>query len=75
MLRIIYFGLKYYYIKGKIKKDNIFIKLFVNRWNSSERVKRSKKDLLLNDKYKAKNNNIENNKLNGNKAIINNNER
>ena len=71
ILFIIYFGLKYYYIKGKIKKDNIFIKLFVNRWNSSERVKRSKKDLLLNDKYKAKNNNIENNKLNGNKAIIN----
>ena len=50
ILFIIYFLVKYYYYKGKLKKNNIFVKLFVSRWNSSERIKRSEHDSLLNDK-------------------------
>ena len=73
ILFIIYFVLKYYYIKGKIKKDNTFINLFVNRWDSSERVKKTKKDIIINDKYKTGNNNNlnNNNQINNNKIIFN----
>ena len=47
---ILYFFLKHYYYEGFIKKDNFFIKSFVSRWHSSEKIKRSEN--LLNEQNK-----------------------
>ena len=50
ILFTLYFLFKYYYYKGKLTKNNIFIKLFITRWHSYEKVKRSENESLLNDK-------------------------
>ena len=50
ILFLLYFFLKYQYYRGKIKKNNYFIGLFITRWNSSERIKRNENNALLNDK-------------------------
>ena len=44
---ILYFSLKHFYYEGNIKKDNIFVRSFVPRWHSSEKIKKSEN--LLND--------------------------
>ena len=49
ILFIMYFSLKYFYYKRYISKDNSFIKLFITRWHSYEKIKRSKNE-ILNDK-------------------------
>ena len=46
----LYYIFKYLYYKGKLTKNNIFIKLFISRWHSYEKVKRSENDSLINDK-------------------------
>ena len=46
----LYYIFKYLYYKGKLTKNNIFIKLFITRWHSYEKVKRSENESLLNDK-------------------------
>ena len=45
-----YYVLKHLYYKGKLTKNNIFIKLFITRWHSYEKVKRSENESLINDK-------------------------
>ena len=50
ILFIIYFLLKYLYYKGCLKKNHILIKLFVSRWNASEKIKKTENEALLNDK-------------------------
>ena len=50
ILFLLYFFLKYQYYRGKIKKNNYFIGLFITRWNSLERIKRNENNALLNDK-------------------------
>ena len=48
---IFYFILKYYYYKGYLSKNNIFIKNLVSRWHSSEKIRRTENEsMLLNDK-------------------------
>ena len=48
---IFYFMLKYYYYKGYISKNNLFIKNLVSRWHSSEKIRRTENEsMLLNDK-------------------------
>ena len=37
-------------ILGNISKDNTFVKLFITRWHSYEKIKRSENDSILNDK-------------------------
>ena len=45
-----YFILKQCYYEGKINKNNIFIKSFVSRWHSTEKIRRTQNEfLLLND--------------------------
>ena len=47
---ICYFILKQCYYEGKINKSNIFIKSFVSRWLSSEKIRKSQNEfVLLND--------------------------
>ena len=46
----LYYIFKYLYYKGKLTKNNIFIKLFISRWHSYEKVKRSENESLINDK-------------------------
>ena len=50
ILFIIYFIIKYFYYNGNISKDNTFVKLFITRWHSYEKIKRSENDSILNDK-------------------------
>ena len=45
----IYYFFKYCYYKGSISKNNSFVKLFITRWNSYEKIKRSEKESILND--------------------------
>ena len=47
---IIYFFIKYFYYNGNISKDNTFVKLFITRWHSYEKIKRSENESILNDK-------------------------
>jgi len=64
ILFIIYYLVKYYYYKGNISKENTFVKLFITRWHSYEKIKRSENESLLKDKnlnllfYDIKGNNI-----------------
>ena len=44
---ICYFILKQSYYEGKINKNNIFIRSFVSRWHSSEKIRRTQKELIL----------------------------
>ena len=44
---ICYFILKQRYYEGKINKNNIFIKSFVSRWHSTEKIRRTQKELIL----------------------------
>ena len=47
---ICYFILKQCYYEGKISKNNIFIKSFVSRWHSTEKIRKTQNEfLLLND--------------------------
>ena len=36
--------------KGSLKKTNNFVKLFVTRWNSEDKIKKSENESLLNEK-------------------------
>ena len=47
---IIYFFIKYFYYNGNISKDNILVTLFITRWHSYEKIKRSENESILNDK-------------------------
>ena len=67
---IFYFLFKHFYYEGCIKKNNIFIKSFVSRWHSYEKIKRSENEtsFLLDDK--SNNNIISNKKINKLKSFL-----
>ena len=45
-----YFLFKYLYYKGNISKENMFIKIFITRWNSVDKIKRSEHEEMLNER-------------------------
>ena len=49
-LLLIYYLVKFCYYSGNISKNNSFVKLFITRWHSYEKIMRSENESILNDK-------------------------